>query len=95
MWHGAQQHLALNQCFAYKTKFQIFQIAQPAMEQLGGCRRGGSAKIPHFGQPHTDSASGRVSRNATAIDPATDYKKVKITLVALASHVMMLPWCRF
>ena len=41
----AQQHLALGQRLAHQAELVLFQVAQPAMDQLGGGGGGGAAEV--------------------------------------------------
>ena len=46
------------------------------MKQLGRCRGRGGGEIVHFGQHHGHAPTGRIPRNATAVDAAADDEQV-------------------
>ena len=46
-----QQHLALLQRLAHQAELVVFEVAQPAMDQLGGGRGGRAGQIGHLAQP--------------------------------------------
>jgi hypothetical protein len=72
----APQHLALHQRFAHQPKFIIFEVAQPAMDQLGRPGRGAARQILHFRQIDGVAAAGRITGDAAAIDAASDDEDV-------------------
>jgi hypothetical protein len=66
------QHFTLQQSLAHQTKFMVFEVAQPAMDQFGGCARRSGAQIAPFAQKHPPAAAGGVAGNATAVDASAD-----------------------
>ena len=76
MGHRGQQGLALLQRLADQTEFEIFQIAQPAVEQLGLGRGRALRQIALFGQHDRQAASDSIAGNAAAIDAATDDEQI-------------------
>jgi hypothetical protein len=54
----------------------MFQIAQATMDQLGGIRRSAAAQIALFKQHNGKPTPGGITRNARAIDAATNDGKV-------------------
>ena len=68
----AQQHLALDQRLAHQPEFVIFQIAQPAMDQLGAGRGGGAGKVLLLAQEDGKRRAGGITGNAAAIHAAAD-----------------------
>ena len=67
-----QQHLALEQRLAHQPELVIFEIAQAAMDQLGGGRRGAAGEVVLLAQADRQAAPGRVARDAAAVDAAAD-----------------------
>ncbi|MDT4863115.1 hypothetical protein D3C80_1391690 [compost metagenome] len=45
---GVQQNFALDQSFAHKTEFVIFEVTQAAMHKFTGARRGAFREIVFF-----------------------------------------------
>lgn len=68
--------LSLLQRLADQSEFEILQIAQPAMEQLGRGRRCGLRQIALFGQSDGQTAARRIAGNGAAIDATTDNEQV-------------------
>ena len=76
MGRDTHQNFTFGERFANKPEVQVFQIAQATMNQLGGGRRSGGAKISLLTQINRQSASRCVARNAAAIDAAADDRNV-------------------
>jgi len=53
-----------------QAELVIFEIAQPAMDQLGAGRGGRAGKIGLLDQQHAEAATGRVAGDADAVDAA-------------------------
>ena len=68
----AQQALALDQRLAHQAELEEFEIAQPAVYQLRGLRRGARRQIRLLDQCDLETASRGVARNAGAVDAAAD-----------------------
>ena len=68
----AQQHLALDQRLAHQAEPAVLEIAQAAVDQLGGGRRGAGGEIVLLDQQHAQPAAGGVARDAGAVDAAAD-----------------------
>jgi hypothetical protein len=68
----AQQHLALGQRLTHQRKRVKLEVAQAAVDQLGGGGGRGAAEIAHLGQEHAQPAALRVTGDATTVDSATD-----------------------
>src|SRR5665647_3629781 len=64
------EDFALDQGLAHQTKLVIFEIAQPAMHQLGRPGRGPAGQVIHFAEKNGIAATGRVARDAAAINAA-------------------------
>ncbi len=69
---GAPQHLALDQRLVDQTEFAIFEVAQAAVNELGGRRRGGAGEIAGLGEEDAEAPAGGVAGNAAAVDAAAD-----------------------
>ena len=70
------QHLALHQRLAHQPEFVVLEITQPAVDQLGRPRRRTTRQIAHLAQQHAQPTSGRVTRNAAAVDATPDDKQI-------------------
>ena len=57
----------------------MFEVAQPAMDQLGGAAEVAPAEIALFAQEHRPAAPGGVARDAGAVDAAADDGEVENT----------------
>src|SRR6202020_537681 len=72
----------LLQRLAHKAEFVIFQIAQPAMDQLGAGGGGVGREVVLLHQQHGEPAPRCVPGDAGAVDAAADDQKVSnITLL--------------
>ena len=71
-----EQHLALRERFGNEAELEMFEVAQPAVNELaaGGARC--TAEIPALDQQHREAAAGCVARDADAVDSAPDYEHV-------------------
>ena len=74
---GAQQHLAFRQRLPHQAERVVLQIAQAAMDQLGGGGRSAAGKVALFQQQHRQAAAGGIARNAAAVDAAADDGEVE------------------
>ena len=54
----------------------MLEIAQPAMHELGGGRRGARGQIVHFGKGNGVATAHSIAGNAGAIDAASDYEHI-------------------
>ena len=76
MRHRFQQGFAFDQRLAHKADLPVFQIAQPAVKQLGrsrGCRRG---QIVHLGQLNAKPTAHGIARNTAAVDAPANHEKI-------------------
>src|SRR3546814_3178045 len=71
-----QQRFALAECLAHQAELVMLQIAQAAMDQLGGGRGGGAGEIAAFGKDHRQTATGSIAGDAGAVHAATDDKEI-------------------
>jgi hypothetical protein len=65
------------QAFAHQGEFQVPQIAQATMRQLGIMRRGGGGEISGLDQGHLEPAQGGIARGEAAGGAAADNQKVE------------------
>ena len=68
----AQHHLALGQRLRHQAKLVVFEVAQPAVNQLGAGRGGCRGEIVLLGEQHLEAATGGIARDARAVDAAAD-----------------------
>src|SRR5437763_13470580 len=66
------EDFALDQGLADQAKLVIFEIAQPAMHQLGRPGRRPARQVIHFTEENGISPARRIARDAAAIDAASD-----------------------
>ncbi len=79
MRRRAQQHLALAQRLAHQPELALLQVAQAAMDQLRGCRRGAGRKVVLLDEHDLEAAAGGIARDAGAIDAAADDGEVEVS----------------
>src|SRR5690606_9476473 len=72
----AQQNLALDQRLAHQSEFAVFEIAQPAVDQLARRRGGVVGEIVLFAQHDLEAAAGGVAGDAGAVDAAADDQEI-------------------
>ena len=77
-----QQHLALGERLGDQAELVLLEVAQAAVDQLGGRRRGRAGEIAALDQQHRQAAAGGVARDAGAVDAAADDQQV-----VLAVHI--------
>jgi hypothetical protein len=75
--HRAQKRLAFDQAFAHQPELEVLEIAQAAVEELGGGggRRGG--EVVHLGQGNLQATARRVARDPAPVDAAADDEDVQ------------------
>src|SRR5207249_4438135 len=73
---STQQDLALGERLGDQAELELLEIAQPAMDQLRGRRRGRRRQIAAFDQQHREPAAGSIAGDAGAIDAAADDQQV-------------------
>ena len=71
------EDFALDQRLAHQPELVIFEVAQPAMHQLGRPRRRPARQIIHFTKENGISPARRIARDAAAIDAAADNSEVE------------------
>ena len=84
-----QEPFAFGQRLAHQLDRAMFEIAQPAVDQLGGGRRGAGGEVVLLDQQHAQAPPGSVARDAGSVDAAADDGEVEIGHTALKS---MPPW---
>ena len=72
----AQQRFAFRQGLGHQAELVLFEIAQAAMDQLRGTRRGGAGQVAAFHQGHRETAARGVARDAGAVDAAADDQQI-------------------
>src|ERR1700731_67238 len=70
VWRDLPEDFALDQRLADQPELVIFEIAQPAMHELGRPGRGPTRQIIHFTKENRISAPGRIARDTAAVDAA-------------------------
>src|SRR3989475_9400987 len=68
---------ALDQGLADQTKLVIFEIAQPAMHQLGRPGRRPARQVIHFTEENGVTPARRIARDAAAINTASNDGEIK------------------
>ena len=74
----AQQDLALVQRLVHQPDGAVLEIAQAAMDQLGGGRRGAGGKIVLLDQQHAQAAAGGIASQSDPVDAAADDREVVV-----------------
>ena len=74
----AQQRLALVERLAHQAEGAVLQIAQAAMNELGGGRRGAGTEVVHLDQQHPHAAAGGVAGEPGSVDAAADNGEVVV-----------------
>ena len=73
-----QQDLALGQRLAHEAEPAVLEIAQAAVDELGGGGRGAGGEIVLLDQEDAQAAAGGVAGDARAVDAAADDGEVEI-----------------
>ena len=73
-----EQPLALGQRLAHQQERAVLEIAQPAVDELGGGRRGAGRQVVLLEQQHAQAAAGGVARDAGPVDAAADDGEVVV-----------------
>ena len=61
-----------------ETKIMLLEVAEPAMDQLGGTARGSTGKVRLLDERHAQTPKGRVARHAGSKNAAANDQQVKI-----------------
>ena len=69
--------LALQQRLAHQAEVEVLEVAQAAVDQLGGAARGAGGVVLALDQGHAVAARGRVERHAGAGDAAADHHEIE------------------
>ena len=78
MRRHAQQHLALVQRLAHQPEGAVLEIAQAAVDQLGGGRGGAGGEIVLLDQQHAQAAAGGIPGQSGSVDAAADNGEVVV-----------------
>ena len=92
---AGQQHLALHQCLAHQPEFEMLEIAQSAMDELGRRRGGPTGEVVHFGKEDRIAAAGSIARDAASVDAAADDENVVDLVAAHVKPLQLPPVARF
>ena len=74
----AEQRLALGERLAHETQRAVLEVAQAAVNQLAGGRRGGAGEIAFLDEQDPEPAPGRIARDPGAVDAAADDEEVVV-----------------
>ena len=74
----AQQDLALGKRLVHQTDGAMFEVAQAAMDQLGGGRGGAGGEVVLLDQQHAQAAAGGIARQPYTVDAAADDREVVV-----------------
>jgi hypothetical protein len=66
------ENFAFQQRVAHQFEVVIFEVAQPAMDQLGRPRRGAAGQIVHLAKEHGIAAADGVAGDAAAVHTTTN-----------------------
>ena len=76
MRRDTPQTLPLGQRLAHQTEFAMFQIAQPAMDELGGGGGRALRQVASLQQQHLRAPARRIAGDAAAIHPAANHGQI-------------------
>src|SRR3954447_9323809 len=77
MGRDLPEDLALDQRLADQPEFVVFEIAQPAMHELGRPGRRPARQVIHFTQENSIAPTRRIARDAAAVNAASDDGEVE------------------
>ena len=67
---------SLGERFAHQPEFVVLEVAQAAVDQLGGGRRSRRSEVIAFDKQRGEAATGGIARDPSAVDAAADYEQV-------------------
>ena len=73
-----QKHLTFGQGLAHQPEGVVLEIAEPAMNQLGGGRRRAGGKVVLLDQKHAQATARSIPRNASAVDATPNDSEVVV-----------------
>ena len=82
MRRGLEQPRALDQQLAHERKLELLEIAQAAMDQLGGSGGGGAGIVALLGEHDLEPAAGRIAGDGSTVNAAANDEKI----VGLGDH---------
>ena len=96
------EDFALDQRLAHQPKLVIFEIAQPAMHQLGRPGRRPARQVIHFTKENRIAPARRIARDAAAVDAASDDGEIEIpcptnaspAIALFASAILLSDWSK-
>ena len=79
-------------------KASVLEVAQPAMDELGGGRRSAGGEVALLDQQHLEAAAGGIARDAGAVDAAADdgeieFGHAKLGFLRAGQQGAMFPRC--
>ena len=95
MGRDLPEDFALDQRLAHQPKLVIFEIAQPAMHQLGRPGRRSTRQVIHFAQENGITPARRIARDAAAVDAASDDGEIEYPVQRNASPAIASSLRRF
>ena len=76
MRRGLEQPGALDQQLAHERKLELLEIAQAAMDQLGGSRGGGAGIVALLGEHDLEPAAGGIAGDGSTVNAAANDEKI-------------------
>ena len=74
----AQHHLALDQRLAHQPQPAVLEIAQAAVDELGGSGRRAGGEIVLLDQQDAQTPAGGIAGDAGAVDAAADNGQIEV-----------------
>ena len=71
-----EQHLALGQRLAHEAERAVFEVTQPAVDELARRRRGSAGEIIFLDEQDLEPPPRRIARDPRAVDAAADDEEV-------------------
>src|SRR3954454_21099712 len=95
MGRDLPQDFTLDQRLSDQPELVIFEIAQPAMHQLGRPGRRPARQVIHFAQENGIPPARRIARDAAAVDAASDDGEIEYPVQRNASPAIASSLRRF
>ena len=77
MGRSVEQLRPLDQRFAHEAKLEPFEIAQAAMDKLGGGGGRGAGIVALLGQHHFQAAARSIARDGRTVDSAANDNEIE------------------
>ena len=81
MRRNPQHSGTLGECFAHQSHVALREVTHPAVQQLGGARRGAAREIVRLQQHHRKPAQSRVQRHTQTGRSTADDGEVEDTVL--------------